>query len=131
MDPGQVESIRAIVAEGRDELTRAAALPPEMARTRFATGPPEKRAQLIESEEYQTAVEAARAAALKTRAGITQRIAKVLTKKQRENYQHMVGEPFGLEKLRDPRKTDGGESKGRVGSGATQGSKTPAPKKAR
>lgn len=96
--PDQDEMIAAIVTEGRAELNQAAALPAGTVPTGVLTA--EQRSALRESKQYKGAVEKSREAATKTRQSTMQRIAKILTKKQREKYQTMVGEPFGLEKLR-------------------------------
>jgi hypothetical protein len=100
MSPEQSEAIGAIVAQGREELVRVSALPPELMPYAML---PAQRAAVTKSKEYKSAVEKSRAAALKARGATMQMIAKVLTRKQRETYQKMLGEPFDLAKLRADR----------------------------
>ena len=97
MDEEQVAMIGEIVAEGRAALSQEAALPPELRPARPLSA--EEREQLHSSQAYKTAVGKTRTAAIEVRERTMQAIAKVLTKKQRDKYQSMRGEPFGLDKM--------------------------------
>jgi hypothetical protein len=98
VDQGQIEAVTAIMLEGREEAIRVSALSRNMLNTYF--GAPSERTKLKESDDYQSELDKARKAAVKARAATMQRIAKVFTKKQRENYQKMLGEPFDILSLR-------------------------------
>jgi hypothetical protein len=99
MDPGQIEAVTAMAHEGREEAIRVSALPRDMLST-YIGGAPSERTKMTKSDGYQSELDKARKAALKARAATMQRIAKVFTKKQRENYQKMLGEPFDILSLR-------------------------------
>jgi hypothetical protein len=109
MDQGQIEAVTAIMLEGREEAIRVSALPRNMLNTYF--GAPSERTKLTESDGYQSELDKARQAAVKARAATMQRIAKVFTKKQRENYQKMLGEPFDILTLRTNSQSTTPESK--------------------
>lgn len=59
---------------------------------------------------YKEAAKKARGAAVEIRGEAMRSIAKILTKRQRENYQKMIGEPFDFTKSWAPRKTDEADS---------------------
>lgn len=93
LSPEQIEQIKPIVAAGQRELSTAARLPSSVAPSNLFKNAGQAR-KITSSTEYHTAVDDARTRAVKVRAATMQKIARVLTRGQRGNYQKMVGEPF-------------------------------------
>jgi hypothetical protein len=98
--PDQAELIGALLADGEQEMIRVSTLPPNVLPDNYNDIPPEKRLALLGTKEVKPAIDKCRETALKVRGAVNQRIAKVLTRKQREAFQRMQGEPFDFAKVR-------------------------------
>jgi hypothetical protein len=95
MSEEQIALIGAMIDESREQITVVSALPPDLAPGGRFLSTTER-----DGKRYAAALEKSRTAALQVRDRTMQRILKVLTKNQRENYRKMLGEPFDLAKLR-------------------------------
>jgi hypothetical protein len=102
MDPGQIELVTAIVDQGLQEARQVGDVPPEVrkkalihqAGTNFSKIDPRY------AEEYEAAKQKARKAVQDARNSTQRQIARLLTRKQRQTYQSLCGEPFDLSLLR-------------------------------
>jgi hypothetical protein len=107
LSPDQIEAIGAIIEEGRAAIARAAEIPAGVLPAGQLT--PEVRRTLVESKAARAEIDKGRETVLKARRSTMQMIAKVLTRKQRERYEAMLGEPFDMQKLqRYPSPADSG-----------------------
>lgn len=98
LSPEQIEQISAIVAEGKRRLAAASRLPTEVFPADPRSLSPEQRLAKTETKGYKDAVAKIQGTAVEIRSAVIQSIAKLLTRRQRENYQKMVGEPFDFTK---------------------------------
>lgn len=100
LDPGQVERLQALADEARGEeakLTKpspAAKAVYEAAARRGAPGANDLKLEPNERETLQAEREKSREDTARMRQAIDQKIARVLTRRQREAYRKMLGEPF-------------------------------------
>jgi hypothetical protein len=97
LSPDQIEAIGAIIEEGRAAIARAAEIPAGVLPAGQLT--PEVRRTMLESKTAKAEIDKGREAVLKARRSTMQMIAKILTRKQRERYEAMLGEPFDMQKL--------------------------------
>jgi hypothetical protein len=95
----QVARIKAIDAEGEQEIGRAATVPIVLDAKAGAPSPESIR-KLVETPEFKAAKARARADARKTWDTVIQKIEQVLTEPQRKAYREMLGAPFDLLKIR-------------------------------
>jgi hypothetical protein len=100
MSPEQAEEIKAIVSQGREQAVRVSALPPDLAEARLGIQTAREREQLAQSKNFASGVEGARNLALGVREATMREIERSLTKRQRERYRRMLGEPFDLATIR-------------------------------
>lgn len=91
--PAQIELITAIVDEGREAVNDAATVPAEVLPSKGRLTA-EQKAELLKSKSFATQIDRGRSAVRKARDTTMLRIAKVMTKGQRSNFQKMRGEPF-------------------------------------
>lgn len=98
MGPDQAELIAAILAEGRQEMGRVSS-PPLNLPDDFRKLDPAKRKAVLETGKVKSALGKSRDQALAVRKWVEQRIAKVLTKRQLENFRKLQGEPFDFAKM--------------------------------
>lgn len=96
--PDQAELIESIVAEGRNEMRRVASLPLGLP-TGYTDLEPAKRKAALSSDEVKSALEKSRNLAGTVHRDVEHRITKVLTKRQRESFQKMKGEPFDFAQI--------------------------------
>lgn len=110
--PDTAEAIQAMIAEGRSEQQRASILPEKYQPIGKLRSPAE-RLELGKSKDYQAAVATTREGMLKVRSSTLNAILKLLTRKQRETYRKMLGEPFSLKEAQEkPNENPAESSKG-------------------
>jgi hypothetical protein len=101
MDPAQIELIKQAIDDGRQEIERFVGVPPELGKA--VTADPEKKGGVKVDPAYKNqlrdALQKRSVMAQKARKSIDQRIFKLLTKRQRETFRKMLGEPADLAKL--------------------------------
>lgn len=100
LDPTQIEAIDEIVAAGMNETIQLAVFPEALRPVPGASR--EQRTALQKTKAYKDQVAKSRESALGVRGLTTQRILRILTRRQREAYQKMRGEPFKASSLRAP-----------------------------
>jgi hypothetical protein len=105
MDPGQIEAVRITVAEGNLQRNQARTLPPGLEEKVFLPPAPGEDPNVSKidpkyREQYLSAYEKGAAAADKVSESMQRQITKLLSKKQRQVYQAMCGEPFDLASMR-------------------------------
>ncbi|MFO0908073.1 MAG: Spy/CpxP family protein refolding chaperone [Isosphaeraceae bacterium] len=98
LDEDQVGLIRGIIDEGRNSFREAVSSP--MRELRNKPGNPRSATG---SKEYQEAAAKGRENATKSRQETMQKIGKVLTRKQRQTFDRLLGEPFDLAAVREKR----------------------------
>jgi hypothetical protein len=101
MDPAQIELIKQAIDEGRQEIERFVGVPPALGRA--VTADPQRKGGVKVDPAYKDqlrdALQKRSVMAQKARESIDQRIFKLLTKRQRETFRKMLGEPVDLAKL--------------------------------
>ncbi|MFO0908074.1 MAG: hypothetical protein U0794_06905 [Isosphaeraceae bacterium] len=98
MDQDQVALVLQIVDQGRAEMNASFRSHAESIMI-----DPRDRAKATASKEYQAALAKSREAAVKSRQETMQKIGKVLTRKQRQTFDRLLGEPFDLAAVREKR----------------------------
>lgn len=99
MDPEQIQLISEILGRGKEEFLRVSEISPELAsafRMRLAR---KDARTTVESKEFKESVDKARTAVLDARRATMREIGKLLTKKQRTNFDKILGEPISPDKL--------------------------------
>jgi Spy/CpxP family protein refolding chaperone len=99
LGPGQIDEIEAIVTVGREEISKASAVPLPV-KPGGGLLAPERAQELAKSKEFESNIEKHRDLAIQARKATMQKISRILTKRQRAAYDAQLGEPFDMEKLR-------------------------------
>lgn len=96
LDPGQIESIREILAASRTELARKTEIPPDLLKKALIPVPGQNSMKIDPRyvDLLKSANQKSQEASSGVRQSVLRRIIKILTKKQRETYEKMRGEPF-------------------------------------
>jgi hypothetical protein len=99
LGPDQVEEIMTIIAEGKVSMSRVSEIADD-AMSRAVPVKPGEKPTIDQSQAaaLKSAQEKARKESGLIRSSMNREISRVLTKKQRSNYQRMLGEPFDLGK---------------------------------
>jgi hypothetical protein len=105
MDPGQFEAVKVIVTEGNQQRRQARTLPPGLEEKALIPPAPGEDPKFMTidpkyRDQYISALAKGDAAAEKVAASMLRQITKLLSKKQRQVYQAMCGEPFDLASMR-------------------------------
>lgn len=103
--PEQIEQIMAIVAQGKQK-NLAVMKQPAQAVPNFRSLTPEQRQAALQSAAYKNAKLRVQDSSVQIRGEAMRSISKVLTRRQRENYQKMLGEPFDFTKAWVPAKPE-------------------------
>jgi len=101
MDPGQIEAVQTIITQGRQVRRQAREVPAGLEQKALIPAAPGENPNLVKidpkyAEQYGSAYNKGVAAAEKVTESMERQIAKLLSKKQRQVYQAMCGEPFEL-----------------------------------
>jgi hypothetical protein len=102
LSPDQIEAIAAILVQGNEAMQQAATVQVELPHLGTTTPDQRKtmRESLFESKSFRPQLEKARKSVLGARQMTMRAIGKVLTRRQRENFEKMLGEPFDIARLR-------------------------------